>query len=149
MSLLTRYEPRSLSTWLDDVLTGGECAPRSISGLYPVVEVHEEKDHFVMTAEIPGLTKEDITIEVKNGVLTLSGEKKHEKQEVVWKSVIEQRVAGNMDLLGMMLESNLNEGNQKIPADLSQLKYGVSVTDACVNWETTERLLQFAYDQLK
>lgn len=78
-----------------------------------------------------------------------NSEKKHEKQEVVWKSVIEQRVAGNMDLLGMMLESNLNEGNQKIPADLSQLKYGVSVTDACVNWETTERLLQFAYDQLK
>jgi 3-deoxy-7-phosphoheptulonate synthase len=74
--------------------------------------------------------------------------KKHENQEVVWKSVIEQVVAGNRNILGMMLESHINEGNQKIPADLSQLKYGVSITDACVNWETTERLLQFAYEKL-
>ncbi len=40
-----------------------------------------------------------------------------------------------------MLESNLSEGNQKIPDDLSELKYGVSVTDACIDWETTESVL--------
>jgi 3-deoxy-7-phosphoheptulonate synthase len=40
-----------------------------------------------------------------------------------------------------MLESNINEGNQSIPEDLSQLKYGVSVTDACIGWESTVKSL--------
>jgi 3-deoxy-7-phosphoheptulonate synthase len=40
-----------------------------------------------------------------------------------------------------MLESHLHAGNQPIPADLSQLQYGVSITDACMDWETTETLL--------
>ncbi len=74
--------------------------------------------------------------------------KKFERQEIVWKSIIAQRAAGNDALIGMMLESNINEGNQKIPADLSQLAYGVSITDACVSFETTERLLQHAWEKL-
>jgi 3-deoxy-7-phosphoheptulonate synthase len=41
-----------------------------------------------------------------------------------------------------MIESNLEEGKQKIPADLSQLKYGVSVTDECIGWELTEEILR-------
>ncbi|MND08079.1 Phospho-2-dehydro-3-deoxyheptonate aldolase, Tyr-sensitive [compost metagenome] len=49
----------------------------------------------------------------------------------------------------MMVESNLFEGNQKIPADLSQLKYGVSVTDQCSDWETTEPLILKAHERLK
>ena len=48
-----------------------------------------------------------------------------------------------------MLESNIHEGNQKIPADLSQLKYGVSVTDACISWETTEAILREAAEKLR
>ncbi len=48
-----------------------------------------------------------------------------------------------------MLESNLHAGNQKIPADLSKLKYGVSVTDACIDWATTEKLLRSAHEKLK
>lgn len=80
--------------------------------------------------------------------------KKYEKQEKVWKAIIEQRVQGNHDLIGMMLESNLFEGNQPLPGDLKQLKpgdlkYGVSITDACVSIDTTERLLEFADEQLK
>ena len=47
-----------------------------------------------------------------------------------------------------MVESHLHEGAQPIPADLSQLKYGVSVTDACVGWETTERMLRHAHREL-
>ena len=39
-------------------------------------------------------------------------------------------------------------GNQKVGSDLSQLEYGVSITDACVNWETTERMLRHAHSQL-
>jgi 3-deoxy-7-phosphoheptulonate synthase len=43
-----------------------------------------------------------------------------------------------------MLESNLNWGSQEIPADLSRLQYGVSVTDACIDWPATEKLLREA-----
>jgi 3-deoxy-7-phosphoheptulonate synthase len=74
--------------------------------------------------------------------------KQHEQQEEVWSAVLQQRLAGNTALIGLMVESNLHAGNQKIPADLSQLRYGVSVTDACVNWETTARMLQQAYTKL-
>jgi len=74
--------------------------------------------------------------------------KKYEKQEVAWKSVIEQRVAGNTDLVGLMLESNLHEGNQKLGDDPSDLAYGVSITDACLGWAETEQLIRWAYERL-
>ena len=51
---------------------------------------------------------------------------------------IDQVMKGNESIIGLMLESNIHEGNQKITNDL---KYGVSLTDACINWETTETLL--------
>jgi 3-deoxy-7-phosphoheptulonate synthase len=44
----------------------------------------------------------------------------------------------------MMLESNLNEGNQPFPQDPAKLRYGVSITDACLGWEATERLVRWA-----
>jgi 3-deoxy-7-phosphoheptulonate synthase len=47
-----------------------------------------------------------------------------------------------------MLESNLLEGNQPVPADLTQLRYGVSVTDACIDWPTTENVLRDAAAKL-
>ncbi len=67
--------------------------------------------------------------------------KKPENQEMVFKYCIDQRLQGNTSIVGMMVESNLNWGNQKIPKDLSDLEYGVSVTDACIDWETTERII--------
>ena len=54
-------------------------------------------------------------------------------QETVFNYCIKQRIEGNNAIIGMMLESHLNWGNQKIPEDLSELKYGVSITDACIN----------------
>ena len=74
--------------------------------------------------------------------------KKHQRQAVVWQDVINQRLDGNKALVGLMLESNLNEGSQKINGDVSSLKYGVSVTDACVSWETTEKLIMSAHEML-
>ncbi|KIE59420.1 phospho-2-dehydro-3-deoxyheptonate aldolase [Methylacidiphilum kamchatkense Kam1] len=67
--------------------------------------------------------------------------KQHNIQKTVWYSILEQRIKGNLNIIGAMLESYLYEGNQKIPADLSQLKYGVSITDPCIGWEMTEALL--------
>ena len=74
--------------------------------------------------------------------------KKHENQEKVCESIVEQRLAGNTSLTGVMVESNLFPGSQKIPSDLGQLKYGVSVTDECMGWETTERMLLNAHKSL-
>ena len=70
------------------------------------------------------------------------------KQEEVAQSVIQQRVGGTKALTGLMVESNLFAGNQSVPKNLADLKYGVSITDACVDWETTERMLRHAHSQL-
>ncbi len=70
------------------------------------------------------------------------------KQEDVWHSIIEQRLGGTKSLAGAMIESYLHEGTQPIPAERSDLRYGVSITDACVSWETTERMLRWGYEQL-
>ncbi|MFN4260658.1 MAG: 3-deoxy-7-phosphoheptulonate synthase [Gemmataceae bacterium] len=77
-----------------------------------------------------------------------NSDKDYRKQEIVWNAVIQQRLEGNDTIIGLMLESNLHEGNQKLTADLSQLRYGVSITDSCIDWPTTERLIRHAYDQL-
>ncbi len=70
-------------------------------------------------------------------------------QSLVLKDVTHQILEGNRSIVGLMLESNINFGNQKIPADLSQLEYGVSVTDACIDWDETERSLRQMAEKLK
>jgi 3-deoxy-7-phosphoheptulonate synthase len=72
--------------------------------------------------------------------------KQHARQEEVWKSVVNQRAEGNTALIGLMVESYLEEGNQPIPERLADLRHGVSVTDACVGWETTERMLRHGHE---
>ena len=74
--------------------------------------------------------------------------KNHTLQASVWQDVINQRIDGNQTIIGMMLESNLKEGNQKNTGDLQTMQYGVSITDACIDWETTEQLVLSAHDQL-
>ncbi|MBL8441917.1 MAG: 3-deoxy-7-phosphoheptulonate synthase [Betaproteobacteria bacterium] len=70
--------------------------------------------------------------------------KKPELQPLVMADVVNQIRLGNKSLVGVMIESNIEAGNQPIPADLSQLRYGCSVTDACVDWSTTEKMLRDA-----
>ena len=69
-------------------------------------------------------------------------------QEMVWKRVLSQRIAGNDSIVGLMLESNLFEGNQKLGDDPSHLRYGVSITDECIGWEKTEELMHYAHQVL-
>ena len=78
-----------------------------------------------------------------------NSEKRHEQQPVVLDSVISQIEAGNRSISGIMIESFLEAGNQPIPKDLSQLKYGVSITDKCIDWATTEQVLRDAHARLK
>ncbi|HEY2827431.1 MAG TPA: 3-deoxy-7-phosphoheptulonate synthase, partial [Pirellulales bacterium] len=70
------------------------------------------------------------------------------RQCVVWNSVVEQFQAGNSFLAGVMLESNLIEGSQKVPADMKQLQHGISITDPCIGWDETESLILAAYEKL-
>ncbi len=66
------------------------------------------------------------------------------RQEVAWRNVLAQRRRGPSPVIGAMLESYLEEGNQPVSADRSRLRYGVSVTDGCIGWTATERLLRAA-----
>lgn len=75
--------------------------------------------------------------------------KDYQKQSEVLEDVIQQVINGNNSISGVMIESFLSAGNQKVPADISQLKYGVSITDACIDWETTERILLDAHARLR
>jgi 3-deoxy-7-phosphoheptulonate synthase len=74
--------------------------------------------------------------------------KKPELQPLVMSDVMQQIRHGNQSLVGVMIESNIVSGNQPIPEDLSQLKYGCSVTDGCINWEDTEKMLRSAHAEL-
>ncbi|RIX46142.1 MAG: 3-deoxy-7-phosphoheptulonate synthase [Rhodocyclales bacterium GT-UBC] len=75
--------------------------------------------------------------------------KKPELQPLVMADVVNQVRLGNQSLIGVMIESNIEAGNQSIPADLSQLKYGCSVTDGCVDWATTEKMIRDAAKLLR
>ncbi|MGM0510968.1 MAG: 3-deoxy-7-phosphoheptulonate synthase [Thermoplasmatota archaeon] len=75
--------------------------------------------------------------------------KDHKKQPQVCRYIVEQINDGNENIIGFMLESNLNPGNQSLLEDPSELKRGVSITDACIGWETTEGLILDAYETLK
>jgi 3-deoxy-7-phosphoheptulonate synthase len=67
--------------------------------------------------------------------------KDYSLQPLVFNDCVHQILEGNRSIVGMMLESNIEAGNQPIPQDRSQLRYGVSVTDPCVDWGTTAQVL--------
>ncbi|MBW4553453.1 MAG: 3-deoxy-7-phosphoheptulonate synthase [Aphanocapsa sp. GSE-SYN-MK-11-07L] len=74
--------------------------------------------------------------------------KDYKLQASVFENVIQQVVDGNTSIVGMMLESNLYAGNQPVPSQLEQLKYGVSLTDKCIDWQETERIILTAHEKL-
>lgn len=116
------------------VLRGGSSGPNYSS---PYV-----KDAQVQL-EAAGITP-NIVIDCSHG----NSNKDHTKQATAFKDVVSQRAEGNSAIVGTMLESNINEGNQKLTGDISALQYGVSVTDACIHWDETTELLRWAFDTL-
>lgn len=76
--------------------------------------------------------------------------KNYKNQPEVFRNVIEQIKNGNQDIFGIMIESNINEGKQKLDETLnsSSLKYGVSVTDCCINFDYTEKIIMESYNLL-
>jgi 3-deoxy-7-phosphoheptulonate synthase len=74
--------------------------------------------------------------------------KDYRRQPLVAEDVIHQIVHGNKSIIGLMIESHINAGSQSSDLALSEMKYGVSITDACIDWDTTEKLLRQAHQEL-
>lgn len=74
--------------------------------------------------------------------------KDYRRQPLVAEDVIHQIREGNRSIIGLMIESHLHEGNQSSDLPLNEMEYGVSITDACISWETTETLLRHAHQEL-
>lgn len=88
---------------------------------------------------------ENIVVDCSHG----NSKKDPALQPTVLKDCVNQILSGNRSIVGFMLESYLEWGNQKIPTDLSRLRYGVSITDACIDWSTTEEILRASDAKLK
>ncbi|OCK78716.1 3-deoxy-7-phosphoheptulonate synthase [Lepidopterella palustris CBS 459.81] len=90
--------------------------------------------------------KEVMMIDCSHG----NSSKNHRNQPLVAKSISEQLREGETGIVGVMIESNINEGNQKVPPEgPSGLKKGVSITDACIDWETTVTVLEDLADAVR
>ncbi len=77
-----------------------------------------------------------------------NSDKDFRRQSHVLRKVIAQRMTGTQEIIGVMIESNISEGNQSLAADPTSLRKGVSITDACIGWDETATLLHEAYAQL-
>ena len=100
-------------------------------------------------AEVEKLLKSNglplaIMIDASHG----NSRKKHENQLNVVHDVVRQFTNGNHSIIGTMVESNLNAGNQSYPRPREELTYGTSITDSCIDWATTETLIRKTYEDL-
>lgn len=74
--------------------------------------------------------------------------KDHRRQPMIFREIIEQILAGGSQIAGLLLESYLLAGNQLPPSTQTPLRYGVSLTDSCLGWDSTEQLLLWAHERL-
>ena len=113
------------------ILRGGEDRPN-----YGADDVAQTRESLEKSGLIPS-----IMIDASHGNCA----KDHRKMPGVFREIVRQRAAGEHSIIGAMLESNLVAGNQKFPQPLENLVRGQSITDACIDWETTESLLREAH----
>lgn len=95
------------------------------------------------------LAKAKVTPNIMVDCSHANSNKNHELQTLVMENVANQILEGNKSIIGLMVESNIGAGSQSIPEDLCNLKYGVSVTDACIDWVTTENAVRKMRDTIK
>ena len=95
------------------------------------------------------LEKNNLTPAVMIDASHANCEKKQSEMPRVFNEIIRQRVDGNNHIIGAMLESNLVAGNQPFPQPVDRLTYGQSITDECIDWETTETLVKEAAETLQ
>ena len=116
------------------VLRGGESGPN-----YSAEEVAK-----VTAALEKGKVLGSIVIDASHANCS----KDYEKMPGVFEDVVAQRAGGNKNIVGAMLESNIVAGNQKVGDDISALTKGLSITDPCIDWETTQRIIREAAEKL-
>lgn len=75
--------------------------------------------------------------------------KDYRRQPLVAEDALQQLMQGGKSIIGLMIESNINAGNQSADQPVNEMKYGVSITDACIDWETTDSLLRKIANELK
>ena len=109
------------------ILRGGDGGPN-----------YEEKS-VAVTREL--LTKHGLSPAIMIDASHGNCKKDHNLMPGVFEEIVRQRAAGDTSIIGAMLESNLIAGSQKFPQSLDQLVHGQSITDACIDWETTEKLI--------
>lgn len=95
------------------------------------------------------LLKNDIAANIMVDCSHANSSKQHERQVEVMADVADQIANGNQSVIGFMVESHLNAGNQKMTANIEDLAYGVSITDACVDWSMTEKMIRDLRDKVK
>ena len=117
------------------VLRGGSNGPN-----YDSVNI-AKCEHALASAELP----KNIMVDCSHA----NSSKDHNIQPLVARDIANQIVKGNKSIVGLMLESHLREGRQAIPGDLNDLEYGVSVTDACINWADTQASLRELSDAVR
>ncbi len=117
------------------VLRGGGGRPN-----YDSVSIREAVD-LLQTKSLPEAIVVDCSHE--------NSRKRFEEQPVAWRDAVKQRLSGTDAIIGMMLESHLEEGRQDNTGDLATMRYGVSITDACISWNTTADLIRATHAQLK
>jgi 3-deoxy-7-phosphoheptulonate synthase len=93
--------------------------------------------HRVVVGTTAAALPETIVVDCSHG----NTNKDPSLQPAVAENCVAQIIDGNRSIVGLMLESHLKAGSQPIPKDLTQLEYGVSITDPCIDWPTTETLL--------
>ena len=110
------------------VLRGGSAGP------------NYSAEHITKTEQ--ALTKSGLTPSILVDASHDNSAKKPEQQPDVIRVLLEQITAGNTSIMGAMVESNLESGSQTFPQPKENLRYGVSITDGCIGWETTEKMVR-------
>ena len=95
------------------------------------------------------LSAEGITPNIMVDCSHANSNKDHNLQPLVLDNVANQILEGNTSIVGAMIESHLKAGNQKLSSNPDEMEYGVSVTDACIDWETTESSILGMADKLR
>lgn len=113
------------------VLRGGDKAPNYDRDSIMVAQEMLRKNGF----------NENLVVDCSHG----NSGKDYKKQPEVFEELVKQICDGNHGIVGISVESNIDEGNQTVPENGNRLKYGVSITDSCIGWETTERLVLDGY----
>ncbi|MDD2942407.1 MAG: 3-deoxy-7-phosphoheptulonate synthase [bacterium] len=106
-------------------------------------------DSVSVTESVELLQKEGLPVNLMIDCSHANSSKDHNRQPLVFRDCINQILSGQNAICGLMLESNLHAGNQSFSGNADELQYGVSITDACIDWETTEKILREADKRLR